>query len=442
VTQFKIYFGIIEENEDKQHLGRCQIRIIGLHSQNSEQSENDGIKKEHLPWCMPIFPLSSSNTGIGMFSVPVKGSLVACFPLDTELQRWAYFGTIPGFPRQEGEGNSFEDPTKEYPLKDRINEPDINRLARNDKVNNTIIGIENRELITKIPISSLDIPGNDISNFTKPIENKSTIDQISSEYAVEYPKNKVFESEPGLYKSGHILEFDDSTKSRIHLSHKTGSFFMIQSNGQWITRSISDNYTFILENDYSYVNKDSISTIWGDNRVLIRSNNQTEIYGYNRQYVKGNNVQYISGDFGLWIGSDLVANPDKPKYAIESKKRDGSIKTIEEKTVPQIAEIGGNFNLKVENNLHQDIKGNEYTTIEGTCYIEVTGTRNYTKNKVGENGDMTIETVGEFLVKGHKMSRIKGNSMILDKGCVNGFSICPYMLMPHSFASRSVKSSL
>lgn len=442
---FKIYFGIVENNIDTYKMARVQARIIGIHTEEINQSKNSGIPTEHLPWIWPIFPITSSSTsGIGTWSIPVNSSIIVCFPLDEEFQRWAYIGTIPSFPREMANNKiGFNDPNEKFPLEERINEPDTNRLFRNDNIEKSIIHIKNGEQIQNIYTASLEIPGNDLNNFTTPIVNNDSFNEPKENYAATYPDNIVFESNPKEFKNGHIIEIDDTENNeRIHIWHKTGTSISIRNEGEKIEKIINDNVIITLKNKIEYTNYHKIDTISGDFRVSISGNELKENYGYVKEYIKGNTTRYISGDMGMWIGANIISTPEQPTFEILSKKLDESIEEIEPIEHQEITEIGGNYNVLIENTEHKKIKGNRHETINGTCFIKITGTRNNVKNKVGESGDFTVEPTGEFLVKGHKKVRLKGNHMIIDKGCINGFSFCPYSMMPHSFGSRTVKSTI
>jgi len=60
------YIGIVEANNDPDKLGRCKVRIHGLH---------DDIATSDLPWAIPDFPLA---VGVkGSFIVPEVGTIVS-----------------------------------------------------------------------------------------------------------------------------------------------------------------------------------------------------------------------------------------------------------------------------------------------------------------------------------------------------------------------------
>jgi hypothetical protein len=44
-----IYRGVIENNNDPKKMGRCKIRVFGVHTKTKVKSKTDGIPTEELP---------------------------------------------------------------------------------------------------------------------------------------------------------------------------------------------------------------------------------------------------------------------------------------------------------------------------------------------------------------------------------------------------------
>lgn len=433
--------GVIENNEDPLKLGRCQIRVLGIHT-----PDKNLIPTASLPWANPAFPITGAqNSGVGTWSIPTQGSWVWCFFEDgDEKQRPVYFAVISGIPHEAANTSiGFSDPNVEYPLTDRLEEPDVNRLAANRDVDKTIIPDKIEEIVQNVKVASLVIRGTDISSFQDPTDLGQKWNEPQEPYGTNYPLNKVIETEPKDFISGHIVEFDDTIDhERIHVYHKAGSWFSIHPNGQVLFKTVSDKYDIILKNNFKYVDASDIETIWGDKRTIVKRSHQTEVYGHKRDYVKGNEVKYISGDLALHVGAELADEPEDPEWKLKSKKKDGSGSSESKSSSPIITEKSGNIGLKVEGGIHRQTCLNEYVTVDGSYYVEVTGTRTSIKNLVGVTGYMTLEPHGEFLVKAHKMARLYGNKMIIAGGCVTGKHICPFLMMPHQFKSFSAKASI
>jgi hypothetical protein len=435
------YKGCVENVEDPLKLCRCQIRILGVHIPDKNK-----IPTADLPWANPAFPITGAqNSGVGTWSIPTKGSWVWCFFEDgDDKQRPVYFAVISGVPHEAANTSiGFSDPSAEYPLTDRLEEPDVNRLAANRDVDKSIIPNKIEEIVSDVKIASLKIRGTDISSFQDLIDLGQKWNEPQEPYGTDYPLNKVIETEPKDFISGHIIEMDDTPDhERIHVYHKAGTWISIHSNGQILTKTVSDKYDIVLKNNFKYVDASDIETIWADKRIIVKRSQQVEVYGHNRSYTKGNKVEYISGDLAIHIGAELANEPTDPTWKLKSKKKDGSGSSESKSSSAIITKKTGNLALKVEGGIHRQTCLNEYVTVDGSYYIEITGTRTSTKNLVGSKGCYTIEPHDEYLVKGHKMSRIHGHKLFLDKGVVTKFHICPFLMMPHAFGSFSCKMSL
>ena len=55
------YYGCVENRLDPMKLGRCQVRIAGIHTEDKTQ-----LPTEDLPWSLPLGSIySASISGIG-----------------------------------------------------------------------------------------------------------------------------------------------------------------------------------------------------------------------------------------------------------------------------------------------------------------------------------------------------------------------------------------
>lgn len=92
------YTGAVESRMDPLMLGRCKVRIIGLHT-----PDKTILPTEDLPWAYPIQPITSAGiSGIGHAPVgPVEGSWVIIIFSDEDLQQPMMLGTIGGIPQEK-----------------------------------------------------------------------------------------------------------------------------------------------------------------------------------------------------------------------------------------------------------------------------------------------------------------------------------------------------
>lgn len=89
------YTGVVESRSDPLELGRCQVRIVGLHTHDKTQ-----LPTQQLPWATPVQPIgSAAMNGIGYTPVgPVEGTTVIIMFADDAMQQPIMLGTVGGIP--------------------------------------------------------------------------------------------------------------------------------------------------------------------------------------------------------------------------------------------------------------------------------------------------------------------------------------------------------
>lgn len=276
----QFYSGVVEDRDDPLKLGRCRVRIVGLHS----ESKID-LPTENLPWAMPLAPINSASvSGIGISPTgPVEGTWVIVFFKDDAFQYPVMMGTLPGFNikhKDEAEylekvakindlepvdseasadpEYGFKDPNAKYPL--TLDEQDTNRLARRQTIDKTIVKPKLDDRIKDLKIANSE---------------DGTWSQSPTGYNAEYPFNHVYQSE-----SGHIVEFDDTEGAeRINIQHKTGTFTEIDQNGSQVTRIVGNGYQ-ILDNDgFVYIGGSCVVNVGGDVALKVNGNTSLECAG-------------------------------------------------------------------------------------------------------------------------------------------------------------------
>ena len=101
-----LYTGVVENRIDPLKLGRCQVRVVGLHNHDKSQ-----LKTEDLPWAYPMQPVTSAGiSGIGHSPLgPVEGTWVVVMFRDEDEQQPIILGTIGGIPQALGTIDSDND---------------------------------------------------------------------------------------------------------------------------------------------------------------------------------------------------------------------------------------------------------------------------------------------------------------------------------------------
>lgn len=238
--------GVVEDRQDPLKLGRCRVRILGVHTDDKTL-----LPTSSLPWAHPLQPINNPTSYTAK-----EGDMIVGFFMDsTDAQFPVMFGLVPGVAtkpaiKQKGfydnrttaELNSAPVKPNEratnYPR--NLDEPTTSRLARNENLENTLL---------------------------KSKSNKVAKFEPKSYYNAKYPYNNVYESE-----SGHVLEFDDTkSNERIHLYHRAGTFMEMGPDGSKVEKIEKDNYTIIMGNDKVYIK--------GDVNIVVDGNMSTKVGG-------------------------------------------------------------------------------------------------------------------------------------------------------------------
>lgn len=97
-----LYTGVVENRHDPLKLGRCQVRVVGLHTHDKTV-----LPTADLPWAYPLQPITSAAmSGIGSSPLgPVEGTWVVVMFSDEDKQNPIIFGTIGGIPDSSNDVN-------------------------------------------------------------------------------------------------------------------------------------------------------------------------------------------------------------------------------------------------------------------------------------------------------------------------------------------------
>lgn len=226
----KIFFyGVVENNVDPSKQGRVQVRFHGLHSEDKLQDDMKGIPTADLQWATLMLPTTEAgNSGLGDSATGIlQGTWVVGIFRDKAQQSPIIIGTLPSSSQAVSDtSKGFNDPAGVYPLADRIGESDVNRLARNEMIEQTIVQTKRDNLMTGVKKAG------DAGEWSEPV----------TPYAAVYPHNKVNES-----PSGHITEVDDTPGSeRLHTWHKSGTFKETHPDGTTVEKIVKDRFTIII----------------------------------------------------------------------------------------------------------------------------------------------------------------------------------------------------
>jgi len=358
-----MYRGVVEDRNDPKKMGRVRVRVFGVHTEQKTKDDFNGIPTEELPWATPANPLfEGSIAGFGSWSVPLQGSHVFVFFENGHINNPVYFATSPGLPTEKPDTTKgFNDPDGVYPHDDRLNEPDVHRLARAEKVEDgTIVKFKSDNLDKGVPQA-----------------DDNTWDEPEPAYKAEYPDNIVLSTHKGI-----TIELDNTNDNeRIHIFHPSNSYIEIDVDGNMVIRNNKDKYEITIGGKFIHIKEDFNETI---------DRNKTK-------YVKQNEISKIDQNQKETIGKDVTRD-----------------------IVGNLSDtIDGNVTESVGGDHKEDITGNLNITVGGDCNITVTGQCNITADNVYIDGNsggghldgiVTGDCLCAFTGKPHiqKSSNVKG----------------------------------
>ena len=175
----------------------------------------------------------------------------------------------------------FCDPNGKYPLRDHMNEPDTNRMARGI-TNSTAIAFKDASRTTQIPRAL----------------GSGTWDQPPAPFGGVYPYAKVFESE-----SGHVNMVDDSPGNEtVSTFHRKGTYTEVDANGTQVNKIVGDNYIIMDRNGSIYVSGSTQVTFGGYANINILGVADVEINGKTTVHVNDDVEIGIAGDLTMAVG--------------------------------------------------------------------------------------------------------------------------------------------
>ena len=256
----KLYRAVVEDNNNPKFNGKVRVRIFGLHTPDLEF-----VKTEDLPWAEIIQPVGFAGSGIGTTEIPKNGTWVFVTLDHNDPNRPIIIGGIAGTSALAADTSvGFNDPDGIMPLEDRLEEPDVNRLARQEKLDETI---HQTIIDTKDePTAEDSITGANVDQV-----EPDSLNDLSA-----YPNVKVLET-----PSGHVIELDDTeTNERIRVYHTSGSYIEIRPDGSFIQKSVGTEISHYIHA------ADVHEHIVGEVKRYIELNIEEIVNGYVKRNIK------------------------------------------------------------------------------------------------------------------------------------------------------------
>lgn len=199
-------------------------------------------------------------------------------------------------------------PASRYPLEPFLNEPTTPRLARNSKIEETIVAKKKNNLSTFAEASYQPVDGLKLSKPTatslSPAPKTTvgtSIDQLPLEgepfeepataYAAKYPFNHVYASE-----SGHFIEIDDTPKAeRLHWYHRSGTFREIHPDGKLVDKSVGNSFYISSGDMFAASNKN----------LKLTSVESTKIKSGSEFVLESKSTALTTGELSIKSGTTL-----------------------------------------------------------------------------------------------------------------------------------------
>jgi hypothetical protein len=382
--------GVVEDRQDPKKLGRVRVRIFGIHTEQKKD-----IPTEELPWAVVAQPTNSTSMN-GMGETPsflVEGTWVMGFFRDgNNCQHPVIFASLPGIPEEVANPDiGFYDPrtdfsksprkikSKKYPnngtgavlveetsgssyprtvnpYSNVTEEPDTNRLARNQNITDTIVQVKKDERDKAIKTG---------------LGQGGTWDEPQTSYNPVYPYNHVFESE-----SGHIREVDDTPGAeRLHNYHRTGTFEEIHPDGSKVTKIVKNNFQIVLVDDNVHIQGTANLTVDGNINILCKKNVNLEVEKNVLAWVKGDIDAKVDGDVVCTVGGDV----DVDITGDLALHVEGNVSANIEGNL--VGDVGGNTELHTGEDIALKTDGDVYHSVGGNYTLKVGG--NYVNEASG-----------------------------------------------------------
>jgi len=251
----------------------------------------------------------------------------------------------------------FSDPSGKYPLRNLMDEPDTNRLARGIQ-KDTALEFKDSDRNKEI------IAPNDVANWSQPL----------APFGGTYPYSKVFESE-----SGHLMVFDDTpTNEMISLYHRAGTFIDVDANGTMVQKIVGDGYYIIQRNGGIYVGGRCNITVGESCNLLVNGTADVQVDGQATVNLHHGADIGVHEDVNIAIGGNLnmqvggnITMKSASKIGIQAAS---DITTKSGKGI--YAEAKEDLGLKSNADFYVESQGNTNIFTAGDMFNQAAGAQN------------------------------------------------------------------
>lgn len=270
----------------------------------------------------------------------------------------------------------FCDPTGKYPLRDLMNEPDTNRLARGI-TEETAIAFKDKTRTTQIPAANGAMPW----------------EQPPAAFGGKYPLVKVFESE-----SGHLEICDDTpgneTTSRYH---RKGTFTDVDANGTQVNKIVGDGYFILDRNGSIYIAGKANITVGNDINIMCMGNADIEVNGVSTVNLNNDADIGVAGNLTLAVGGDMdvkveglynITAAGFTQYSTEDIQIQTEKSITTKSTGDNTIQTDGAFSTKAASEITIESDGDMSLVTGGSMYSTAEGDQN-----IKSGGAMLIDMI-------------------------------------------------
>lgn len=134
-----------------------------------------------------------------------------------------------------------------------------------------------------------------LCTFNSQTNDKPDVSELAFNEKSEYPKNKVHHTE-----SGHTIEIDDSKDNgRIHIKHRSGTFYIIDNDGTFTRCSVKDDYQVTAGNGHITVKGNVTEKIDGNYTLHVGGNYSVKVGGSTTFDVSGGYSNNVGGSYSI-----------------------------------------------------------------------------------------------------------------------------------------------
>lgn len=247
----------------------------------------------------------------------------------------------------------FQDPSGKYPLRNLVDEPDTNRLARGI-IKETAVEFKDSTRTKQISVANSD----------------ETWEQPIAPFGGQYPYSKVYESE-----TGHLFVMDDTpSNENISLYHRQGTFLDIDANGTQVNKIVGDGYTIIDKNGSIYIGGRCLLTVGNGVSILVEGSADIQVEGHSVINLKNKADISVANDLNLSVGGDMKTRV-AGNYTLEAAnlgfKTAGNINAIADGNT--LITGSASMQLKSDGNMRLDYSRGDFGNGASKATVEATG---------------------------------------------------------------------